>query len=266
MVGQLRFRLKTNGTTSTLVTGYGAITTGQWYHVAAVYNGSNMIIYKNGVQAASTAKSGSITNGNASVAFGNQPAGAGARAFDGLLDEVCLYDKALSPTEISYIMTNGCVSNGNPPTPTPTSTATPAGSNITIYAAGRDGSEQMSLLIDDQVVETFYNVAGDYSNGQFEAHSYQHNAPVQAAQIKVRFDNDSWSGVLRDLRVGHISIDGAIYQTEAPATDRDPFAHAHSHCDCTADQRSHHNPTHVLLNCWADGRRAGQEGSHQWLY
>ena len=86
------------------------------------------------------------------------------------MDEVCLYDKALSAAEITGIMSTGCVGSGNPPTLT--STATPAGSNITIYAAGRDGSEQMSLLIDDQVVETFYNVAGDYSNGQFEAHSY----------------------------------------------------------------------------------------------
>ena len=122
---QLRFRLKTNGTTSTLVTGSGAITSGQWYHITAVYDGSHMRLYKNGVQAASQSKSGTITNGNASVALGNQPTGAGARAFDGLLDEVCLYDKALSPAEISGIMSTGCGGSGNPPTPTASPTPLP---------------------------------------------------------------------------------------------------------------------------------------------
>ncbi len=122
---QLRFRLKTNGTTSTLVTGSGAITSGQWYHITAVYDGSQMRLYKNGVQAASQSKSGGISNGNASVALGNQPAGAGARAFDGLLDEVCLYDKALSAAEIAGIMNTGCGGGSNSPTPTPTATITP---------------------------------------------------------------------------------------------------------------------------------------------
>lgn len=39
---------------------------------------------------------------------------------------------------------------------------------------------------------------------------------------KVRFDNDSWSGVLRDLRVGHISIDGAIYKQKPPPPTATP--------------------------------------------
>ena len=163
---QLRFRLKTKGTTSTLVTGYGEITTGQWYHIAAVYYGSNMSIYKNGVQAASTAKTGSISNGNASVALGNQPLNAGSRAFDGLLDEVCLYDKALSAAEISYIMTNGCVSSGNP-TPTNTSTATPTNTplpNATATASPTPTATASSTPPPTNEVtkiqRTYYSIAG----------------------------------------------------------------------------------------------------------
>ena len=78
---QLRFRLKTNGTTTTHIVTPTTMNTNTWYYVAAVYNGSSMSIYLDGIQVGgSTAKSVAITNGNAHVAIGNQPAGAGGRA------------------------------------------------------------------------------------------------------------------------------------------------------------------------------------------
>jgi hypothetical protein len=47
-VTRLRFRLKTDGTTSTLIAASGDISVGQWYHAAAVYDGSTMRLYLNG--------------------------------------------------------------------------------------------------------------------------------------------------------------------------------------------------------------------------
>jgi hypothetical protein len=98
----LRFRLKAGGTTTTLATGAGEITAGAWHHVAVTYDGSDMRIYRDGVEVASAPKAGSIdTNAGVAVAMGNQPAGAGSKAFDGLLDDVRIYDRPLTPAEIS---------------------------------------------------------------------------------------------------------------------------------------------------------------------
>jgi hypothetical protein len=117
----LRFRLKTAGSTSTLVTDQGQVQAGTWFHVAITYDGSQMRIYKNSVEVASTAKSGSIdTNNNVKTAIGNQPSGAGNQPFDGLLDEVRIYNRALSASDIDSLYNSGIDENpgGGHPLPT----------------------------------------------------------------------------------------------------------------------------------------------------
>ena len=47
---RLRFRLRTNGNTSTLIAGGGAIVENQWMHVAAVYDGAFMRLYLDGIE------------------------------------------------------------------------------------------------------------------------------------------------------------------------------------------------------------------------
>ena len=103
---QLRFRLKTDGNTTTLISPSGTLSTGIWTHVAAVYDGNSMYLYKDGVQVASTSKTGPIdSDPNVLAALGNQPEGAGGgqRPFDGLLDEVRIYGRALSQQEIERV-------------------------------------------------------------------------------------------------------------------------------------------------------------------
>jgi VCBS repeat-containing protein len=100
----LRFRVRAGGATTTLATGTGEITTGQWYHVAGTYDGQNMRIYKDGVEVASAAKSGALDDGTGvATAMGNQPPGAGSRPFDGLIDDVRIYARTLSAVEIAAI-------------------------------------------------------------------------------------------------------------------------------------------------------------------
>ena len=50
---RLRFRLKTGGTTKTLIASSGNVLTGQWVHAVARYNGSMMTLYLNGLQVGS---------------------------------------------------------------------------------------------------------------------------------------------------------------------------------------------------------------------
>lgn len=103
---RLRFRLKTNGNTSTLIAGSGNLQSNVWTHAAAVYDGSNMILYKDGAEVGRTSKSGSLsTNGGVNVWIGNNPPSASSRPFDGYIDEVRVYGRALDPAEIQALAT-----------------------------------------------------------------------------------------------------------------------------------------------------------------
>lgn len=98
----LRFRLRTGGSTTTLIATGTPLPTGSWIHVAATYDGSTMRIWQNGVDVAQAAKTGMIdTDPTMPVAVGNQP--ARDRPFDGRIDEVRLFDRSLDPSEIQRL-------------------------------------------------------------------------------------------------------------------------------------------------------------------
>jgi hypothetical protein len=97
----LRFRLRTNGTTTTLIAGSGALPEDTWVHAAAVYDGSTMELFLDGVPVGSTAKSGALsTNAGVGVWIGSNPPDASSKPWDGLIDEVRIYDRALTAGEI----------------------------------------------------------------------------------------------------------------------------------------------------------------------
>ncbi|MGE3166754.1 MAG: LamG-like jellyroll fold domain-containing protein [Planctomycetota bacterium] len=99
---QLRFRLR-NGTNVKTLTVASSLTTGVWTHIAAVYNGSSMRIYQDGVQLASTGRTGAVgRNPAARVAIGDAP--GGGRAFAGAIDDVRIYTRALAPAELVDLM------------------------------------------------------------------------------------------------------------------------------------------------------------------
>ena len=103
---RLRFRLMAGGATNTLIATDGDLVIGEWIHVAAVYDGAEMRLYKDGVLVGSRPKSGAIDmNPAVAVAIGNQPFGAGTRPFDGSIDDVRVYDRVLSEAEITQLST-----------------------------------------------------------------------------------------------------------------------------------------------------------------
>ena len=96
-----RFRLKTNGKTTTLI-GKNDLPVGKWVHVAATYDGSSMRIYLDGKLMGSVKKSGFIsTNSSVAVRLGDNP--KGGRAFDGTIDDVRVYSRALSASELANL-------------------------------------------------------------------------------------------------------------------------------------------------------------------
>src|SRR6202035_495146 len=71
---------------------------GTWYHVAAVKSGLNISLYVNGALDGSGTLSAPVDSNTAHLFAGANP--SGASFFDGLIDEVELFNRALSAGEI----------------------------------------------------------------------------------------------------------------------------------------------------------------------
>ena len=99
-----RFR-NSSGTTYTL-TQTGLINN-TWQHFVLTYDGSNLTIYLNGVAGSSVPASGMITNSMVDFFIGKLEFGATNFSLDGKIDEVGLWDKALSAIEINCMYAYG---------------------------------------------------------------------------------------------------------------------------------------------------------------
>ncbi len=85
--------------------------TGTWYYLTAVWNGTNIMLYKNGMQL-STTTSGSppsaIFSGAANLNIGAANAGSAA-LFDGQVDDVKIFNYPLTVDQIKTAMNSGAV-------------------------------------------------------------------------------------------------------------------------------------------------------------
>lgn len=97
---RLRFRLKTGSSTKTLIAS-SATPINQWVHVVVTYNGSKMKIYRNGVEVASANASGNIATNSSPVYLGMNT--GGYSPWNGKLDNLTLYTKALSAAEVATL-------------------------------------------------------------------------------------------------------------------------------------------------------------------
>ena len=85
-----------------------ALNTGTWYHLAGVYDGSNFILYVNGVLDNTTSVSGfnistaaSDTSGD-DLLIGAKPIYS-SENFAGMMDEIAIWNTALTSTQVSEI-------------------------------------------------------------------------------------------------------------------------------------------------------------------
>jgi hypothetical protein len=82
-----------------------------WSHIAGTYNGVTMALYVNGVQVASQSQTGTLATSTDAMTLGGDTMG---EDWSGLIDEVRIYNRALSASEIQADM-NTLI--GVPPTP-----------------------------------------------------------------------------------------------------------------------------------------------------
>ena len=88
------------------LTGTTDVSTGEWFHVAGVYNGTQKLLYINGNLDASSDSTGNITASSVPVYIGDN-SGATGRFWDGLIDDVRIYKRALTETELLGVMSGG---------------------------------------------------------------------------------------------------------------------------------------------------------------
>src|SRR5262249_5241972 len=74
---------------------------GRWTHVPATYDGVTMNLYADGVLLSSTLGSSSPQDGTADILLGDWV--NGGYDFDGLLDEVRIYDDALTASDVEAL-------------------------------------------------------------------------------------------------------------------------------------------------------------------
>ena len=98
------------------VYGTAALATNTWTHVAGTYDGTTMRFYVNGVEVASLAQTGTINTSSGALTIGGDA--SNGQYWSGLIDEVRIYDRALSATEIQADM-NSPVVAGTAPPPSP---------------------------------------------------------------------------------------------------------------------------------------------------
>ncbi len=86
--------------------GNKAITTGEWHHVAGVYDGKKMYVYMDGALDASQEASGAINTNDARLQIGGNTA-VGDRFWNGLIDDVRVYNYGLTEGQIQQLYREG---------------------------------------------------------------------------------------------------------------------------------------------------------------
>ena len=103
-----------DGTENACVAGTGVVGVGVWSLLTTVYDGTNMSLYVNGTLSAQTASALNPPANNGSLVFGTPEQGGFGR-FNGSLEDIRLYSRALSASQISFLY-NTDVGAPNAPT------------------------------------------------------------------------------------------------------------------------------------------------------
>jgi hypothetical protein len=95
-------------TTDRAVRGSATLPLNTWTHIATTYDGANQRFYVNGVLVGTTPGTGSIASNNGAIRIGGNNSSLN-EFFAGMIDEVRVYNRALSAAEIALDMTTPIV-------------------------------------------------------------------------------------------------------------------------------------------------------------
>ena len=131
------------GGSHTSVPGAAAVAPGAWTHLATTYDGATLRIYVNGTLASSRPRTGNIVVSGGAVRIGGNNAWPG-EFFAGLIDDVRIYNRALTALEIEADMGGGVVP---PPPPPPVNNAPIAQADSLTTASGTPAAFTAAMLL-----------------------------------------------------------------------------------------------------------------------
>lgn len=188
----------------------------QWYCVVGIYDGTNLKIYVNGVLEDSLYIGSVIAyTGPAPLRIGdhrNSNHGV-AGAFKGIIDDVRIYDRALSDAEIAEL-TNPQPGTNSPPVadagPDQTVEATsPAGASVTLDGSGSTDPDSTPGTNDDIEFFDWYEGATDLGSGETINYTFplgSHTVTLVATDFLGETDSDEVIIVVEDTTPPVISI------------------------------------------------------------
>jgi uncharacterized protein (DUF1697 family) len=142
--------------------GTGSLAANTWTHLAVTYDRVTLRLYVNGVQVSSLAATGSIATSTTPLQIGGDS--IYGQFFQGMIDEVRVYNRALSQAEIQTDM-NAAVGGGVPPPPDttpPTVVITAPAQGATVFslvsvaanASDNVGVAGVQFFVDGQAIGT----------------------------------------------------------------------------------------------------------------
>ena len=116
------------------IRGPSQVPVGVWTHLAATYSGTTLALYVNGAQVASAPAAGALASHTGPLRIGGNA--IWGEYFNGLIDEVRVYNRALTASEVQADMDRSVTVDVTPPTvtgrtPTPGSAGLNVGTNVT---------------------------------------------------------------------------------------------------------------------------------------
>ncbi len=108
--GRVEFTVTTDGTTDEYFESTATIAAGEWSHVALTFDGATMKAYINGVATGTNAVAGTMFDSTAPIEIG---ARNNAHFFNGSIDEVRIWSRVLTATEINNQKDKSVPANAN---------------------------------------------------------------------------------------------------------------------------------------------------------
>ncbi|PHK97043.1 hypothetical protein CGL56_17950, partial [Neolewinella marina] len=180
--GAVEVRFLLNGANANTSTRGKAIVEGQWHHIAATYDGSTVALYLDGTLVTTSNRTGALLNTtNMKLGIGNRPEGATPdHPFDGMIDELRVYDRSLSGSEVNNLTTTEAYRQL--PVTFTSFQATPAFSGVELYWTVEDQRDNAGFAVERATgnagVFTEVGFVAAHAHGDYSYTDY--SAPAEA--------------------------------------------------------------------------------------
>ncbi len=207
-------------------TATSVLTLNTWQHVAATYDGSLMEVYVNGVQQGSVAQSGPIDAVTDPIVIGRNVV-VPSDAWQGLIDEVELFSRALSQSEIQSIVEAGSAGKCKPCVPPPAELVSwwPGEGTAADLTGGNSGTLQGNVVFVPGEVGQAFGFDGTDGEGvgvgnpaNLQLQDFTIDAWLKRSRLDIAGDGPSHEGAI--VAYGHdgyafgLLADGELFLTQ----------------------------------------------------